>query len=62
MSAGEFTESHGDRPIDEGRADKAEYGGRSGDFHGSTRTEEKSGTNGASDGDHSHLRGGKLVT
>ncbi len=61
MGTGQFAESHGDRPVDEGGGDKTKNGRGSCDLHGCAGAKEKTGTDGTSDRDHGHLSGAELV-
>ncbi len=61
MRAGEFSESEGDGPADEGGESKAENDGRARKLDGWSGAEQEAGADRASDGNHGHLSGAELV-
>ena len=61
MHAGKFAQSHGDRVCDEGGNDIAEDHAGAGHLERRGGAEEKSGADGAPDGDHGHLADGELM-
>ncbi len=61
MSAGQFTQGHGDCVGNERSGEVAEnYAGAS-DLECGGRAQKESRPDGTADGDHSHLAGGQLV-
>ena len=61
MQAGQLAQSHGDGVSDKGGDDVTQDHAGPGDFQSGGRAEEKSGADGAPDGNHGHLAGGKLM-